>query len=68
MQELQIEEIELVSGAIDQATQVGAQMGFIGIGAGLAAAGFALTPVGAALFIGTSLALTGSYVYNYYYG
>ncbi|MBD3585720.1 hypothetical protein HHX48_08245 [Salinimonas sp. HHU 13199] len=61
---LNSDEITAVSGGISQSTQIGAQMGLIGSGVGLYAAGIALAPFGAALFIGTSLALTGSYLYH----
>ncbi|QCZ95017.1 hypothetical protein [Salinimonas iocasae] len=61
---LNSDEMAAVNGGISQSTQIGAQMGFVGAGVGLYAAGAVLAPFGAALFIGTSLALTGSYLYH----
>lgn len=62
MRELNELEIMEVSGGVDQATAIGSQFAIIGIGVALATAGFALTPLGAALFIGTSIAITYSNV------
>ncbi|WP_156824232.1 hypothetical protein [Salinimonas chungwhensis] len=56
--------VAAVSGGISQSTQIASQMAFVGSGIGLYAAGIALAPFGAALFVGTSLALTGSYLYH----
>jgi hypothetical protein len=55
-------EIELVGGAVDQSTQISFQSGVAALGVGLAAAGFALSPIGAFLLIGTSVAVTISYI------
>lgn len=62
MFELKESQIELVNGGISSGEQITLQSGLIAAGVTLAAAGFALTPLGAALFIGTSLAGTASYV------
>ena len=61
---LEDDEVAAVSGGISQSTQIASQMAFVGSGIGMYAAGVALAPFGAALFIGTSLALTGSYLYH----
>jgi hypothetical protein len=63
MRELTITEVQDVNGGIDQGTQIGSQIGLMGIGTALAIGGFALTPIGAVMFIGTSLSLTASYIY-----
>lgn len=64
MRELNIVEVETVCGAVDQATQIGFQGGLVAMGFGLLAAGFAFTPLGAAVMIGTSLAVTGGHVWH----
>jgi hypothetical protein len=66
MQELDLHEISQVSGGIDQATQVGGQLAIAGIGAGYMMAGAALTPIGAVVFIGVSVALSASWAYYYF--
>jgi len=53
-------EIEFLSGGVEQSVQIGAQMGCIGIGVVLLAAGVSLTPIGAIALVGTSAALTAS--------
>lgn len=67
MQVLSIDEIDNVAGGVDQTTQIGFQSGWTAIGFGILVAGYTLTPVGAVLMIGTSLAMTASYAYNTLY-
>lgn len=62
MKILKESELELVSGGVDQSTQISFQGGVAALGVGLAAAGFALSPIGAILLIGTSVAVTISFI------
>ena len=60
--ELTMDEVELVNGGISEESQITLQSAIVAVGVGLAAGGLALTPFGAAVFIGTSVAGTVSYI------
>ncbi len=64
MQELSHAELIAVSGGVEQSTQIGFQGGMVAMGVGMIAAGMVLSPLGAVLLIGTSVAVTASYVYD----
>ena len=62
VKDLTISEIDQVSGGVDQATQIGFQGGMVAMGVGMVAAGMVLSPFGAALLIGTSIAVTAAFI------
>lgn len=64
MKTLSIEQIEQVSGGIGASEQFTFQSTLVGAGLAIAATGVSLTPVGAAILIGTSVAATASYIYD----
>ena len=58
MPELHLDEIEQVAGGWGVAEHTALQMGVVGLGAHMVVAGMTLTPFGALVFIGLSIAST----------
>lgn len=64
IRELDLNEIDTVSGGVSQDTAINTNLGIIGIGVGVAVAGVTAPAWFPIAMMGVSIAATGSYIYQ----